>query len=44
MRFADLPKWGVRVPLYVILWSLAAFAFDRAGALLLNLTAVLAAR
>jgi hypothetical protein len=31
MRFADLPKWGVRIPVYVILWTLAYYLLLLAG-------------
>lgn len=31
MRFVDFPKWGVRIPVYVILWSLAIYLFLLAG-------------
>lgn len=31
MRFLDLPKWGVRVPVYFILWSLAVYLLLLAG-------------
>lgn len=29
MRFSDLPKWGIRVPVYIILWALALHALDK---------------
>lgn len=31
MRFVDLPKWGVRVPLYLILWTLFAYLLILTG-------------
>jgi len=29
MHYSELPKWGVRVPLQILLWSLVVFTMVR---------------